>query len=77
MVVAGPEEDGGNSVVGSPAHCHRDLLPPCPAATMPTATVPFSQPGRRVSFALEWVQEQEETNDPPAAGCKSDKSGRL
>lgn len=77
VVVAGPGEDGGSGVVGSRAHCHHALLPPCPAATVPTATVPFSQPGRRISFALEWVQEQEETNNPPTAGCKSHKSKWL
>lgn len=76
-MVAGPGGDGVG-VTSSRTHCHRDLLPPCPVATTPAATAPFTQPERRISLALEQVQEQEETTNPPTAGCKSHKkSERL
>lgn len=77
VVVAGPAEDGGRGVIGPRAHCHHDLWPSYPAATVPTASVSFSQPGRRTRVALEWVQEQGETNNPRMAGCKSHESTRL
>lgn len=50
---------------------HHALLPPCLLLRA------FSQSRSRINFALDWVQEQGETNNPATAGCKSHKSKRL
>lgn len=72
VVVAGPREDGGSSVVGSRAPatmtcCHHALLPLCL----------FLSQGGELALLWSGFKNKQKPIIPPTAGCKSHNSQRL